>query len=201
MASVRQEAPRVDLVLSVNDDIWNSAFKPALSGGLQDRLGEIALRLEPLDEAAMASLLEARNPGRAAALRGRLGLSPEEFYARRVLKKAAEIDDDSTVPLPAATAMAPPAPAVAASLPPVIPEVHPEIPADPAPPTPPVPLEAAEPVFPPTEPWAGRPEESDAGDFVAPVIKQEADEEVPPASGGDRIDDLLRQFRERYGRE
>ncbi|WP_035602855.1 hypothetical protein [Haloferula sp. BvORR071] len=97
LASVRQDAPRVDVVVSVNDDIWESAFRPALSGGLQDRLGEVEIRLEPLDQAAAVALLESRMPGRAGALGHRLSLSPGEFYARRVLRRAAELEEDAGV--------------------------------------------------------------------------------------------------------
>ena len=94
LASVRQEAPRVDVVVSVNDDIWQSAFAPALSGGLQDRLAEMVIRLEALDEAALASLLEVRAPWCGPALRDRLGLEPGDFHARRVLRLAAEMGEN-----------------------------------------------------------------------------------------------------------
>ena len=86
LASARQEAPRVDVVVSLNDDVWESAFRPALSGGLQDRLGELEIRLEPLDQAGAVALLESRIPGRASALGARLDLAPGEFYARKVLR-------------------------------------------------------------------------------------------------------------------
>ena len=216
ISSVRQEAPRVDLVVSVNDDIWESAFKPALSGGLLDRLGELEIRLEPLDEAAMASLLETRNPGRGAALRGRLSLQPGEFYARLVLRKAAEISEES---LPAAVAVAPAVvPVVPPSPPAPVPEA--EVPA-PAPP----PVEAVERTVPPpvpevmeakelppeapvvTEPEIVIPSEQPPQPSPAAAVEEEHPV-VPPAAAdpagagsGDRIDDLLRQFRERYGRE
>lgn len=186
LAAVRQEAPRVDLVVSVNDDIWNSAFAPALSGGLQDRLGEVEVRLEPLDEAAMESLLEARVPGRVAALRGRLALAPGEFYARRVLRKAAELEEHAPAaaapaPVPVAVAVAA-APAAAALPPPLAPAKEPvEAP----------PVAAPEPVLAEAPPAVATAEEASAA----------SDGETAATGGGDRIDDLLRQFRERYGRE
>lgn len=254
LAFVRQEAPRVDLVVSVNDDIWDSAFKPALSGGLQDRLGELEIRLEPLDEAAMISLLETRAPGRSAAVRGRLGIAGD-LYARLVLRKAAEIEDDFAAPVPAATVVA----AVAAVAPAEVQVQSPvaEVEAPPAVPAatpadlvetrtgafaapefePPAsepevaaPVEQAPPQSPPehhvvvespefdikdpsisaispldpSEEAPGEPAVS-AESPTSPFSAVEASEEVPaeavPAAGGDRIDDLLRQFRERYGRE
>jgi hypothetical protein len=239
ISAIRQEAPRVDLVVSVNDDIWESAFMPALSGGLQDRLGELEIRLEPLDEAAMASLLETRNPGRGAALRGRLSIKPGDLYARMVLRKAAEIEDSHPSVVPVAVA------AVEAPLPPV------EAPAaDPAPArgdeAPVVssneaelslvasaveldagpadqgqaPLavgaadpeqgvsEASHPVEVPVPPVADPAPEVRADAPAAPsqaegftAIESPVETESTPGGGGDRIDDLLRQFRERYGRE
>lgn len=214
VSSVRQEAPRVDLVVSVNDDIWESAFKPALSGGLLDRLGELEIRLEPLDEAAMASLLEARVPGRGAAVRGRLSLQPGEFYARLVLRKAAEIAEESA---PAAVAAAAPVVPVAASSPPT-PVAEEEVPAPAAPaaeaagrPVPPPVPEAVEAKEIPAEPpvvvepeivipsvEAPQPSPAPVAEQKSPVVPAAA---ADPAGSGDRIDDLLRQFRERYGRE
>lgn len=115
LASARQDAPRVDVIVSLNDDIWQSAFVPALSGGLQDRLGEVEIRLEPLDHAGAIALLEARMPGRALALGQRLGLGSGEFYARRVLRRALELEEDampsaSATPLLAAAPEPAPAP-------------------------------------------------------------------------------------------
>jgi hypothetical protein len=187
LAAVRQEAPRVDLVVSVNDDIWNSAFAPALSGGLQDRLGEVEVRLEPLDEAAMESLLEARTPGRAAALRGRLALAPGEFYARRVLRKAAELEEE-------APAVAAP-PAVPAAAPPALAAVPAVVP------PPLAPAKEAEPVATPVAVPEPAGAQASAAADEADGSPKEQEGEAPGAGGGDRIDDLLRQFRERYGRE
>lgn len=261
LASVRQEAPRVDLVVSVNDDIWDSAFKPALSGGLQDRLGELEIRLEPLDEAAMMSLLETRAPGRSVAVRDRLRISGDP-YARLVLRKAAEIEDDIAASIPAAVV----APAVGAAVavevqvqapvaevaaiaaveaPPAVSEAspvqvmetktgaftaaesepplardpvvhHPVEQAHPeSSPVPHVVLESPEmaPVdssipgnsrfssseVAPVEPAAVV--ERPTSPFSAVEASEEVAAEAVPAAGGDRIDDLLRQFRERYGRE
>jgi hypothetical protein len=243
LASVRQEAPRVDAIVSLNDDVWQSAFEPALSGGLQDRLGEVEVRLEPLDEQSLISLLEARTPGRAGALRHQLGLFPAEFYARRVLRKVAEMDEESgyvEAPAPAPV----PAP-VAAAIPAAIAAPAPQAPAPEAAPAPvatpapapvseeppaavetPAPQPVAEPAFerpvevapveapaavepPPIQPVASpfaeaAPASAARHEVEAEVISEtRSTEEQEPvaATGGDRIDDLLRQFRERYGRE
>lgn len=240
ISAIRQEAPRVDLVVSVNDDIWESAFKPALSGGLQDRLGELEIRLEPLDEAAMASLLETRNPGRGSALHGRLSLQPGERYARLVLRRAAEIEDVHESVMPAAVAPAvaqeasgprveavvaepaPPhvgavagAPVAESETPVAIPPVEAETEALGETPPPVTTGEFTETAIHPEEsPFSAEtlpaaaapastieatPGEPEPSGFAA--IESPVESEAAAAGGGDRIDDLLRQFRERYGRE
>lgn len=265
LAAVRQDAPRVDLVVSLNDDIWESAFVPALSGGLLDRLGEVEIRLEPLDEAATTSLLEARLPQGSAQLARSLALVPGEFYARRVLKKATELaeeNDGAPVRLIAPESIAEPvtvvtfaaaaaeAPVVAETFAPVEDEVKAaeepvfvETPVEVVPPPlqqvqapPPIPPAAAEdqsgfeaenesdspfsekkeeplevplevePVK-PAEPESPAPAHFQPPESPFKIAEPEAGpagespEPVGASSGGDRIDDLLRQFRERYGRE
>ncbi len=224
----------------MNDDIWESAFKPALSGGLQDRLGELEIRLEPLDEAAMASLLETRNPGRGSALHGRLSLQPGERYARLVLRRAAEIEDVHESVMPAAVAPAvaqeasgprveavvaepaPPhvgavagAPVAESETPVAIPPVEAETEALGETPPPVTTGEFTETAIHPEEsPFSAEtlpaaaapastieatPGEPEPSGFAA--IESPVEPEAAAAGGGDRIDDLLRQFRERYGRE
>jgi hypothetical protein len=203
VAAVRQEAPRVDLVVSVNDDIWDSAFKPALSGGLQDRLGELEIRLEPLDEDALGALLEVRMPDRFQILRGKLALESGDLYARQVLRKAAELDDRGE---PAAS----PGAGVPSQVPPVVvPAAAPAL-AEPGFESRP---ESATPRvstgYAGEGPAAATPQGSSHGDplvepgqgFADPELPEDEDPPADPAGGGDRIDDLLRQFRERYGRE
>jgi hypothetical protein len=90
LATVRQEAPRVDLMVSVNDDVWNSAFVSALSGGLLDRLSEVTIRLDGLSDDAIVSLLNSRPNVDGRALLPNLNLSPADRYARKVLQLAAE---------------------------------------------------------------------------------------------------------------
>ncbi|MEP4076969.1 hypothetical protein [Haloferula sp.] len=91
LATIRQEAPRVDMVVSVNDDVWDSSFVSALSGGLLDRLSEVTIRLDGLSDEAIISLLNSRPNVDGRALLARLNLSPSDRYARRVLRLAAEI--------------------------------------------------------------------------------------------------------------
>ncbi|MGB6220225.1 hypothetical protein [Haloferula sp.] len=90
LATVRQEAPRVDLVVSLNDDVWESAFVPALSAGLLDRLSEVTIRLDVLNDDAIISLLNSRPGVDGRAALERMNLSPADRYARRVLRMAAD---------------------------------------------------------------------------------------------------------------
>ncbi len=198
LASARQDAPRVDVVVSLNDDIWQSAFVPALSGGLQDRLGEVEIRLEPLDHAGTIALLEARMPGRALALGQRLGLGTGEFYARKVLRRALELEEDampnaSATPLLAAAPEPVPAPApapqpppaaivepVRAPEPPPAPEPIPEPEFEPEPAAPVAHMFAAAPVeaAPPVEPPPAPPAQSPFAAIVAAAVAAEEEAEV-----------------------
>jgi len=91
LATVRQEAPRVDVVVSINDDVWESAFVPALSGGLLDRLSEEKIQLGPMGREAIIRLLDSRVSGSGKLLVDRLGLAAEDLYPRRILRRAAEL--------------------------------------------------------------------------------------------------------------
>ena len=184
------------------------------------------MRLEPLDEQSLISLLEVRTPGRVSALRHRLGLFPAEFYARRVLRKVAEMDEESghieaPAPDPVAAAAIPAAvPALDAAAAPAAVSEPPVAVAAPAPsPVEPVverPAEHAPVEVPATSEPSARPVVSpfaEAAPASASALRHEVEAEVVSepevaeeqepvaAAGGDRIDDLLRQFRERYGRE
>lgn len=90
LAGVRQEAPRADLVVSVNDDVWESAFIPALSGGLLDRLSEKTIRLDPLNDDQVVALLASRGHGDGRKVLEQLNLAPQDRYARKVLRLASE---------------------------------------------------------------------------------------------------------------
>lgn len=197
VAAIRQEAPRVDVVVSLNDDIWESAFAKALSGGLQDRISEVEVRLDPLDEAAAAALLEARAPGRGPGLLHQLGLTTGERYARRVLRKVAELEEEASLQNAVESpAIIPASPVVPAAE--IAPAETPLAEPSPAPPTEVHESDAPEPA-PSTEPAPLTPRQEPVA--LAEDSPTPATTEPTPASGGDRIDDLLRQFRERYGRE
>ena len=90
LGSLRQSVERADVILSVNQDIWESAFLPRLSGGLADRLSEITVELEPLDREGMLAVIESRSPGMGEKILGTMEDAELPSYARGVIKCAAE---------------------------------------------------------------------------------------------------------------
>ncbi len=90
IGSLRQSVERADVILSVNQDVWESAFLPRLSGGLADRLSEITVELEPLDRAGMLAIIESRSPGMGEKILGTLGGVELPTHARGLIKGAAE---------------------------------------------------------------------------------------------------------------
>lgn len=242
LGSLRQAVDRLDVILSLNQDIWESAFLPRLSGGLADRLSEVVVELEPLKEAEMEVLLDSRVPGLGRVVLDHIDVPSAGTHARGLIRAAglawlkatatdaaAPVADAVEVPAPvpkkdADSWPAPeftPAPAAAVTEPLVyqdpasspfqaepaasvaVPEaVIFEAPA-PAPAIsepaaavpesvifhPPVdaPFQTPRPAFVP-QPAAVLPSVTEP----APVAESAADT--------DRVDDLLRQFRERYGR-
>jgi hypothetical protein len=158
LGSLRQSVERLDVILSLNQDIWENAFMPRLSGGLADRLSEVVVELEPLTEAEMIELLESRVPGLGSQVFSRIDPNEVSGHARGLIRAAGlawlrASATDSRPMLAPATPKSPviDTPAIEESSPPAI-----ESAASPPPPE--------------------------------------------SASDPDRVDDLLRQFRERYGR-
>jgi hypothetical protein len=191
LGSLRQAVERLDVILSLNLDIWESAFLPRLSGGLADRLSEVVVELEPLTEEEMVALLESRVPGLGGQVLDRIDLKKTGKHARGLIREAGLAwQKASTAGAQAAARTPPPPPA--------------------PPPTPPEPEQpqpvavVARPTPPPTP--RDMPETAGYEAFAGePSTQQEpaeaANEELQSAApDAGRVDDLLRQFRERYGR-
>lgn len=94
--ALRQAAGRLDILVSLNEDIWRTAFVPRLSGGLLDRLSETVVELEPLQKKEITALLESRFPGRGAEQAGRIDLEKSGSHARGVLRAASRLDEDDS---------------------------------------------------------------------------------------------------------
>lgn len=88
LGTLRQSVERLDVILSLNQDIWQSAFAQRLSGGLADRLSEVVVELEPLKEAEMVALLDSRIPGLGHLLLGRINVATSGTHARGLIRAA-----------------------------------------------------------------------------------------------------------------
>jgi hypothetical protein len=120
LGSLRHSVERLDVILSLNQDIWQSAFMPRLSGGLADRLSEVVVELEPLTETEMEALLNSRVPGLGRRVLDRLDAASAGTHARGLIRAAGAAWLET-----AARDSAPPAAAaVATPPPPVIPVVE-----------------------------------------------------------------------------
>ncbi len=105
LGALRQSVERIDVVISVNQDIWESAFLPRLSGGLADRLSEVVVELEPLDRNGMRAILDSRSPGDSERLLSEMGKDNLPDRARELIKRAGaawEKTAESHEPLPEA---------------------------------------------------------------------------------------------------
>jgi hypothetical protein len=220
LGSLRQSVDRLDVILSLNQDIWESAFVPRLSGGLADRLSEVVVELEPLNEPEMEALLDSRVPGLGRRVLEHIDVPSAGTHARGLIRaagmawlKATAMDGAPPVAAPRVEIPAAPqgadswpAPAFAPA-PPVAISSEPlayQNPVDSPFQTEPATASVAEPVIPP--PPVEAPFQTPRPAFVPaaatpPVAEPAAEPELPAAAGDtDRVDDLLRQFRERYGR-
>jgi hypothetical protein len=187
LGSLRHSVERLDVILSLNLDIWQSAFLPKLSGGLADRLSEVVVELEPLTEEEMVALLNSRAPGLGERILSRIDRKQSGSHARGVIRAAGQAWSKAmeTEAPPAAVVFTPPPPApveITAGKSFVI--EHP-------------PLESPPPEIAPQEPETALPAPSGPPVFVAEPPPEPPSE---PAPSPDRVDELLRQFRERYGR-
>lgn len=86
IGAIRQGAERADVVISLNQDVWENAFVPRLSGGLADRLSEVLIELEPLTEEEIVALFDSRAPGLGAQVLERVDVS--ERHARGLIRAA-----------------------------------------------------------------------------------------------------------------
>lgn len=178
LGNLRQSVERLDVILSLNLDIWENAFLPRLSGGLADRLSEVVVELEPLTETEILALLESRAPGLGSQVLSRIDRKQAGKHARGVIRAAGlawqkASDAQQTPAAKPAESQSEPASAAVST---------------------PTPAPAAAPEAPASEGFCG------VHQVPHPDVGTAQTE--PPASPPDaeRVDDLLRQFRERYGR-
>ena len=113
LGSLRHSVERLDVILSLNQDIWQSAFLPRLSGGLADRLSEIVVELEPLTETEMEALLDSRVPGLGRQVLARLDAASAGTHARGLIRAASAAWLETAVAPPAVAAAPTPPPPLA----------------------------------------------------------------------------------------
>ena len=89
LSTLRHGAGRVDVVISVNDDVWENAFLPRLSDGLKDRLSEAEIRLSPLTRDQALLLLQRRDPAATDDQLSALFVGAGDLFSRGVLRSAA----------------------------------------------------------------------------------------------------------------
>ena len=108
LGDLRQSVERLDVILSINQDIWQSAFVPRLSDGLSDRLSEVVIELNPLTEDEMLALLESRVPGLGSRMLAKVDRASAGTHARGLIRaagiawlRASAMDSPPVVPAPA----------------------------------------------------------------------------------------------------
>lgn len=124
LGTLRQSVERLDVILSLNQDIWQSAFVPRLSGGLTDRLSEVVVELNPLTEEEMLALLESRVPGLGTRVLARVDRASAGTHARGLIRaagiawlRASAMDSRLAVPSAAPVAAIPEPPRLATPAP------------------------------------------------------------------------------------
>ncbi|MFT6180632.1 MAG: hypothetical protein ACJAQT_002863 [Akkermansiaceae bacterium] len=90
LVSLWESSPRMSVIISVNDDVWESAFAPRLPLGLRDRLEDVVIRLNPLTAAEARSLIAVRSGDDTEKVLRHLNLDSDDLYPRGVLRAARE---------------------------------------------------------------------------------------------------------------
>ncbi len=90
LTNISQCCPGTLVLLSVNGDVWETAFLPRLPGGLADRLTEYNVALDPLTEDEARDLVANRAGDRADEVLEKINWGDDDLYARHVLKAASD---------------------------------------------------------------------------------------------------------------
>ena len=97
LIGLRQAAPRIKVIFSVNDDVWESTFSRRIPLGMQDRFEDSVIRLQPLDEGHVSELLRVRYAGGVKGLRQKLDLNDGDFYPRAILRAARDVIESQAI--------------------------------------------------------------------------------------------------------
>ncbi len=88
--ALHQSCSKLALIISVNGDVWETAFQPRIPCGLKDRLSDIVVDLEPMDKDAAVELLRDRAGDRAEAIVEAMDFDSGVVYARGLIREAAK---------------------------------------------------------------------------------------------------------------
>ena len=89
IVQLRQACPALTVVLSLNEDVWQTGLRPLMPGGLEDRLTEFEVVLGGLSRVDAETLLKSRF-GKDAQSVSALMTWPDPIFARAVLKEASK---------------------------------------------------------------------------------------------------------------
>lgn len=92
--ALHQSCNKLALIISVNGDVWETAFLPRIPCGLKDRLSDIVVDLKPMDKETAVSLLKDRAGDRAHAIADTMDFDSGVVYARGLVREASSAWED-----------------------------------------------------------------------------------------------------------
>ena len=94
LSALHQSCDKLAVILSMNGDVWETAFNPRLPSSLKDRFSDIVVELKPMTREQATELIKARAGEHADKILDAIDLDIGVIYARGVMKKAAEVWDE-----------------------------------------------------------------------------------------------------------
>lgn len=89
--AVHQSCKKLILIISVNGDVWQTAFLPRLPCGLKDRLTDIEVDLKPITEDQAMELLRDRAGEQADLIADELDFESGVVYPRGIVRSASSV--------------------------------------------------------------------------------------------------------------
>ncbi|MCP5535783.1 MAG: hypothetical protein H7A51_06050 [Akkermansiaceae bacterium] len=86
--ALHQSCSKLALIISVNGDVWETAFLPRIPCGLKDRLSDIVVDLKPMDRDTAVALLRDRAGDQADAIADTMDFDTGVVYARGLIRQA-----------------------------------------------------------------------------------------------------------------
>ena len=92
--SLHQSCENLAVIISVNGDVWETAFLPHMPCGLKDRLNDIVIDLRPMTKKQAIDLVKDRAGDRAEDILPRMNFDAEGIYARGLIREASKLWSD-----------------------------------------------------------------------------------------------------------